>query len=273
MDVHPGKRRVPVRAGETLLDAGLRAAMPMPFECRSGGCGVCRATVLNGKVDPGPYQPSALSEQARARGEVLLCCACALSDVEIELEAGAALRDSAAPLYTATVSALAPLAHDVMGVELALDDGQEITYEAGQYINVVLDDGARRSYSFTEPSATASRIPLHIRRVPGGRFSTQVFEQMGVGDKLRIEGPLGAFTLHEPSAKPLIFVAGATGFAPVKSLLEQAFRLGITRPLYLYWGVRRRRDLYMAGLPERWAREHANFRFVPVLSDPTAEDQ
>ncbi len=272
MDVHPGKRRVPVRAGETLLDAGLRAAVPMPFECRSGGCGVCRATVLNGSVDPGPYQPSALSEQARARGEVLLCCACALSDVEIELEAGAALREGALPIHAATVTQLAPLAHDVMRVELTLDDGQTMTYEAGQYINIVLDDGARRSYSFTEPSATTQRIPLHIRRVPGGRFSTQVFERMRVGDTLRIEGPLGEFILHEPSEKPLIFVAGATGFAPVKSLLEQAFRLGIRRPLHLYWGVRQRRDLYLAELPERWAREHANFHFVPVLSDAAPED-
>jgi NAD(P)H-flavin reductase/ferredoxin len=272
MEVHPGRRKVPVRAGETLLDAGLRASVPMPFECRSGGCGVCRATVLNGKVDLGPYQPSALPEQARARGEVLLCCACALSDVEIELEAGAALRDGAAPLYTATVSRVEPLAHDVMGVELTVDDSQTLTYEAGQYVNVVLDDGARRSYSFTEPSATTGRIPLHIRRVPGGRFSTRVFESMRVGDKLRIEGPLGQFVLHEPSDKPLIFVAGATGFAPVKSLLEQAFRIGITRPLYLYWGVRQRRDFYLADLPERWTREHPNFRYVPVLSEPATED-
>jgi NAD(P)H-flavin reductase/ferredoxin len=273
MEVHPGRRKVKVRAGETLLDAGLRAAVPMPFECRSGGCGVCRATVLNGEVDPGPYQPAALPPQARARGEVLLCCACALSDVEIELEAGAALRDGALPIRTATVRQLTPLAHDVMGVELTLDDGQAITFEAGQYINILLDDGARRSYSFTEPSATTDRIALHIRKLPGGRFSTQVFEKMRVGDRLHIEGPLGEFVLHEPSEKPLIFVAGATGFAPVKSLLEQAFRLSIARPLYLYWGVRRRRDFYLAELPERWAHEHPNFHYVPVLSEPGPDDE
>jgi NAD(P)H-flavin reductase/ferredoxin len=272
MDVHPGRHHVPVRAGETLLDAGLRAQVPLPFECRSGGCGVCRATVLAGEVDPGAYQPSALPAAARARGEVLLCCARALSDVEIELEPGAALREGALPPLEATVAALAPLAHDVMQVELALAPGTTVTYAAGQYINVVLDDGARRSYSFTEPSATTGRIVLHIRRLPGGRFSTQVFESLRVGDVLRIEGPLGSFLLHEPSERPLIFVAGATGFAPVKSLLEQAFRLGITRPLYLYWGVRKRRDLYLADLPERWAREHPNFHYVPVLSEPGADD-
>ncbi len=273
MDVHPGNRAVAVRAGETLLDAGLRSGVPMPFECRSGGCGVCRATVLNGEVDPGPYQPSALSAEARAGGAVLLCCACALSDLEIELEAGAALRERALPLLEATVTGLTPLTHDVMGVELTLDADRSIAYEAGQYVNVVFDDGARRSYSFTEPSASTGRIALHVRRVPGGRFSTQVFESMQVGDRLRVEGPLGEFMLQEPSEKPLIFVAGATGFAPVKSLLEQAFRLGIRRPLHLYWGVRRRRDFYLTDLPERWAREHANFHFVPVLSEAAPDDR
>jgi NAD(P)H-flavin reductase/quinol-cytochrome oxidoreductase complex cytochrome b subunit/ferredoxin len=272
MTVHPGNRGVPVRAGETLLDAGLRAQLPMPFECRSGGCGVCRASVLAGEVDPGPYQPSALSDEARARGDVLLCCAVALSDVEVEFEEGAALRERPLPIYSATVTRLRPLASEVMLIELTLDDGNAISYEAGQYINIVFADGARRSYSFTEPSATTGKVVLHIRLVPGGRFSGHVFGHMRVGERLSFEGPLGEFVLREPSARPLIFVAGATGFAPVKSLLEQAFRMGVRRPLHLYWGVRKRRDLYMPELPERWAREHANFTFVPVLSEPGPDD-
>jgi len=276
MTLHPGNRTVPVRAGETLLDAGLRAQLALPFECRSGGCGVCRATLLAGSVDPGDYQKLALSDAARERGEVLLCCACALSDVEVELEAGAALRERALAQFEATVARLEPLAHDVLLAELALEPGRTITYEAGQYINILLPDGARRSYSFTEPSATTDRITLHIRHMPGGRFTTQVFHTMRVGDTLRFEGPLGDFVLREPEPGarqgPLIFVAGATGFAPVKSLLEQAFRLGLQRPLHFYWGVRRRRDLYLNDLPAAWAAAHGNFHFVPVLSEATAED-
>ncbi len=272
MTVHPGNRSVPVRAGETMLDAGLRAQLPMAFECRSGGCGVCRASVLAGEIDPGPYQPSALPDEARARGEVLLCCACALSDVEVEFEEGAALREQPLPVYAATVTRLQPLAPEVMLIELTLDDGHMITFEAGQYINILLEDEARRSYSFTEPSATTGKIALHVRRIPGGRFSGRVFETMRVGEQLSFEGPLGEFVLREPSERPLIFVAGATGFAPVKSLLEQAFRMGVRRPLYLYWGVRKRRDLYLPELPERWAREHANFTYVPVLSEPGPDD-
>jgi NAD(P)H-flavin reductase/ferredoxin len=272
LTVHPGNRTVPVRAGETLLDAGLRATVPMPFDCRSGGCGVCKATVLNGEVDPGVYQKNALSDAERAQGRILLCCACALSDLEIEYEAGAGVRERAAPVWTARVERLDKLAHDVMLIALRLPEGHPITFEAGQYLNVLLDDGDRRSYSFTTRGGTTDRVELHIRRMPGGKFSTQVFDRMRVGDTVRFEGPLGEFVLREPSERPLVFVAGATGFAPVKSLLEEAFHRGITRPLHLYWGVRQRRDLYLDELPERWQAEHPHFRFVPVLSEPAPSD-
>lgn len=273
MTVHPGRIAAPVRDGETLLDAGLRAGIALPYECRSGGCGVCKATMIGGEVEMTGYQPSALSEQERQAGRILLCCACAKSDVEFEYEEDAARRGTEIREYTARVERLEPIGHDVMLMALRLPAGERIAFEAGQYVNVILDDGARRSYSFTVPSGSTDLVELHVRLVPGGRFTTAVFETMEPGDALRLEGPIGSFTLHEPSDKPLIFVAGATGFAPVKSLLEQAFILGIERPLMLYWGVRSRRDLYMAELPERWAREHPNFRFVPVLSEPAPEDR
>ncbi len=272
LTAHPGRQGAPVRVGETLLDAGLRAGIPLPYECRSGGCGVCKATMIGGEVEMSGYQPSALSAEERRAGRILLCCARALSDVEFEYEQDAAARGTQIDTYEAQVERLAPLAHDVMLVALRLVDGREIAFEAGQYVNVVLEDGARRSYSFTTPSGTTGLIELHVRRMPGGLFTSRVFDSMKVGDRLTLEGPVGSFVLHEPSEKPLIFVAGATGFAPVKSLLEQAFRMGIERPLYLYWGVRQRRDLYLTELPERWAREHPNFHFVPVLSEAAPED-
>ncbi len=273
MTVHPGRRSVPIRPAETLLDAGLRAGIALPFECRSGGCGLCKVTVIHGEVQMSGYQPSAISDEERRAGRVLTCCTSALSDVEFEYEDDAAARGTSATTYDVRVESLEPLAHDVMQLTLGLAEGARIAYSAGQYLNVVLDDGARRAYSFTTPSGASDRIVLHIRKVEGGRFTTQVFGSMRVGDTLQIEGPLGSFVLHEPSERPLIFVAGATGFAPVKSLLEESFVLGIARPLYLYWGVRSRRDFYLYELPERWAREHANFSFVPVLSDPLPEDQ
>jgi len=270
MTVHPGRQLAPVRPGETLLDAGLRASIALPFECRSGGCGVCKATLIGGQVEMSGYQKSALSDDERAAGRILTCCATAVTDVEFEYEENAATRGSTIERYRAKVERLDQLAHDVMLVALRLQDGRRIGFEAGQYLNVILEDGARRSYSFTVPSGETDLVELHVRLMPGGRFTTRVFESMKPGDEIEFEGPVGSFVLHEPSDKPLIFVAGATGFAPVKSLLEQAFGLGIERPLYLYWGVRQRRDLYLMELPQRWAREHPNFRFVPVLSEPEA---
>jgi len=272
LTAHPGRQGAPVRPGETLLDAGLRASIPLPYECRSGGCGVCKATLIGGQVEMSGYQPSALSEDERQAGRILLCVACALSDVEFEYEPDAAARGTVVGTYEARVERLERLAHDVMLLALRLPEGQRIEFEAGQYLSIILDDGSRRSYSFTTPSDATDLVELHVRLMPGGRFTTHVFETMKLGDTVKFEGPLGSFVLHEPSDKPLIFVAGATGFAPVKALLEQAFRMGIERPLYLYWGVRRPRDLYLTELPGEWARAHPNFHFVPVLSEPAPED-
>lgn len=270
--VHPGNTTLSARPGETLLEAGLRAELPIPFSCRAGGCGLCRARLLNGQVDDGGDQAVALTAEQRRQGDILLCCSCAESDVEIELDAGSVLAQAAAAGYRARVVELTRLSSDVMKVGLDLLEGRRMQFEAGQFVQVVLEDGQRRAYSFTVPSGETHRIDLHIRLMPGGLFTTRVFESMKLGDELQIEGPLGNFVLREPSPRPLIFVAGATGFAPVKSLLEEAFRNGLGKQMHFYWGVRRPQDLYMRELPEQWAREHANFHFVPVISEPQPGD-
>ena len=269
--LHPGNRTDSAREGETVLDAALRQGVPLAFECRNGGCGECKCALLNGSIDYGVYQKSALPDAERAAGKFLACCATPLTDIELEYEEGAAQREHAR-LYAARVEKLERLAHDVMLVRLRLEGGERIVFAAGQFINVILEDGERRAYSFSTAPRETDVIELHVRLIPGGRFTMHVFNAMKEGDTLRFEGPLGVSALHE-GKKPLIFVAGATGFAPVKSMLEFAFASGIKRPLIFYWGVRRRHDLYMPELPERWQREHRNFRFVPVLSEPAPEDQ
>ena len=269
--LHPGNRTVTAREDETVLDAALRQGVPLPFECRNGGCGVCKCALLNGELDYGPYQKSALPDAERVAGKFLSCCATPLSDIEVEYEEGAARREHARA-YAARVEKLERLAHDVMLLRLRLEGGERIAFAAGQFIDIILEDGERRAYSFTTAPQETDVLDLHVRLVPGGRFTTHVFNAMKEGDALRFEGPLGVSAIRE-GRKPLIFVAGATGFAPVKSMLEFAFASGLKRPMIFYWGVRRRRDLYMAELPERWQREHGNFRFVPVLSDPAPEDE
>ncbi|MEW5709098.1 MAG: cytochrome b N-terminal domain-containing protein [Pseudomonadota bacterium] len=271
--VHPDNRIIPVREGESLLDAALREGLPVPFDCRSGGCGQCKGTILYGTVDHGAYQPSALTEEERRLGKALFCCATPLSDLEIEYQPVGAPGGIAPRVYTAQVHKLQRLAEDVMQVFLKLEGGEKIRYYPGQYINVLLPDGEKRSFSFARaPHEAESLIELHIRWIPGGKYTTHVFTEMREGEVVHFEGPLGAFFLREDSDKPIIFVAGATGFAPVKAMLEHAFHVGLKRKMILYWGTRRLQDMYMKELPERWEREHPNFTFVPVLSAPEPED-
>ncbi|HEY5899697.1 MAG TPA: cytochrome b N-terminal domain-containing protein [Burkholderiales bacterium] len=271
MLVRPDNRIVMVREGETVLDAGLREGIALPFECRNGGCGQCKATLASGNVDYGAYQPDVLTEAERAAGAVLTCSCTPLGDIELEYVPAKTPGNLPIRVREASVESMERLAPDVMRVILKLEDGP-IEFYAGQYINIVLEDGAKRSFSFATAPQVHDRIELHIRRIPGGRFTGQVFERMQPGDRLRFEGPLGSFFLRESADKPMIFVAGSTGFAPVKSMLEYAFARGLRRPMLLYWGVRRPADLYLAALPEQWAREHPTFKFVPVVSDPEPED-
>ncbi len=273
MLVRPDNRIVAVRAGDTILDAALREGIALPFECRNGGCGQCKATLAYGEVDHGAYQKEALTQAERDAGQILTCCAQPRGDIEIEYLPAKTPGGIRPREWLATVERLEKLAPDVMRVILALEGGERISFYAGQYINVLLEDGARRSFSFATAPQESARIELHIRRIEGGRYTGHVFERMRAGDKLRFEGPLGAFFLREDTDKPIIFVAGSTGFAPVKSMLEHAFARGLRRRMLLYWGTRQRADMYLAALPEQWAREHANFTFVPVLSDPAPEDR
>ncbi len=270
--VHPDNRIVPAREGETILDAGLREGVTLPFECRYGGCGVCKGRILYGAVDHGAYQPSVLTEAEKREGKALFCCATPLSDVEVEYVPVTTPGGVPVRTCTARVQRMTRLAENVMQVFLKPEGGEVLRFYAGQYINIILPDGERRSFSFaTAPEATES-IELHIRWIHGGRFTTHVFAAMKEGDVVRFEGPLGSFFLREDSTKPIIFVAGATGFAPVKSMVEYAFGTGMKRKMILYWGVRTLKDLYLGELPRRWEKEHDNFEFVPVLSDPAPED-
>jgi NAD(P)H-flavin reductase len=274
LTVRPGDETVTARPGETILEAGLRTGVPLPFECRSGGCGVCKCTIVQGAVDYGVYQAHALTEEERRAGKALMCCAIPLSDLDLECENVGAVSDIPIRTFMARVQKLESLSRDVMRVCLKPLDIEPLRFHAGQYLNIVLEDRERRAFSFaTAPHDNSGLIELHVKLVPGGAFTTYVFNAMKEGDLLRCEGPLGSFYLREESDRPIIFVAGATGFAPVKSMVEHAFHAGLKRPMHLYWGVKSLEDMYMKELPGQWAREHDHFRFIPVLSEPKPEDR
>lgn len=193
LTVDPGARQLTVREGETLLDAGLREGLPLRFECRNGGCGQCMCSVLQGQVDHGPYQPAALPDALKAQGMALMCCAKPLDDLTIEIEWADALATPPLPLVVVVghVESMERMADDMMRVVIALPEGQRIDFAAGQHIHIVLDDGQRRAYTLFNPPHENTRIELHIRHVPGGRFTAHVFSGMQLSDRVNFEGPLG----------------------------------------------------------------------------------
>ncbi len=265
----PGQHSFTVEPGQTILEAAIQQRIGLPYGCRDGKCGSCTAELMSGEVDYPSGKTHALTGQPETA--CLTCQAVPTSDLVLrvsELETAAEITVRTLPCRIAEKTMLN---HDVIRLRLKLPDGQRLQFLAGQYLEFMLADGRKRAFSMASAPHDDELIELHVRRVPGGEFTDFVFDQMQEKAILRIQGPLGTFVLREASQRPMIFIGGGTGFAPVKGLLEHAFHLGIERPMTLYWGVRSRRDLYLAELPEQWAKEHANFRYVPVLSEPDAD--
>ncbi len=269
--IRPSGHSFSVDADESVLTAALREGFNLPYGCRNGACGSCKGKLLAGRVDYGDYQETALSELERAQGFALFCCAKPQEDIEIECREVGAARDIPIRKMPCRVQRMERAAEDVMIVELRLPQNERLQYLAGQYLDMVMKDGQRRSFSMANPPHADEFLQLHIRNY-GGAFSKHVFERMKERDILRFEGPYGSFFLREESDKPIILVASGTGFAPIKAIIEHAFHIGLTRPMTLYWGGRRRTDVYLDALASQWAADHAGFRYVPVLSEPASED-
>jgi len=262
----------PAEPGDSILQAAMNAGLLLPYGCRDGACGSCKGKLISGEVDFGEYAEKALPAEEKAKGAVLFCQAKALSDVVIEARDVRKAGDVPIRKLPARVAKLERAADDVMIVTLNLPANEKLQFSAGQYLDILQRDGSRRSFSMGHSPQDAGGVELHVRLVAGGSFTQHVFTAMKERDILRFEAPLGTFFLREESPKPIVFVASGTGFAPIKSILLDAFAKGITRPMVLYWGGRRPKDMYMNALCEQWAAEHPNFKYVPVISDALPED-
>jgi len=270
--VQPSGQGFEVDEGESVLAAALRQGVMLPYGCKNGACGSCKGKILEGAVDYGHYHARVLTEAERAHGKALFCQAKPLGHLVIESRTIGAAKDIAVRLLPCRVQKLERVADDVMIVGLKLPANERLQFLAGQYIDFLLKGGERRSFSMANAPHADELLELHIRHVAGGSFTDHVFARMKERDILRLEGPLGSFFLREDSAKPAVLVASGTGFAPMKSILESAFHRKLERPLVLYWGARRPKDLYLNALAESWAREHPNFRYIPVVSEARPED-
>jgi len=268
----PSGNAFEVPEGDAILAAALNAGFHLPYGCRNGACGSCKGRLLAGEIDYGKYQHTALSEDERAAGYALFCVAKPLSDLTIESREIGAVKDLVVKKLPCRVQRIERVTDDVVILQLKLPANERLQFLAGQYIEFILKDGARRSFSMANPPHADEFLELHVRFVSGGTFTDHVFNKMKERDILRFEGPLGSFFLRE-SEKPIVFVASGTGFAPIKAMIESAFKQGLERPMTLYWGGRRPQDLYLDALARGWADARPQqFKYVPVISDGLPED-
>ncbi|MES2489902.1 MAG: 2Fe-2S iron-sulfur cluster-binding protein [Pseudomonadota bacterium] len=260
-----------VDEGETLLAAGLRQHLALPFGCQSGGCGSCRVRLTAGEVEY-PFAPAALSQGEIDAGYILMCLARAKSDLTIDLHQPPQIEELRPRKLPSRVMYKRMLSHDVIQLMLKLPKGDNLRYLPGQYLDILLEDGRRRSFSIAN-APNAETLELHLRIAPGGRFAKWVLEEMPEKAILRLEAPLGAFYIREDSQRPIVLMAGGTGFSPAKAMLEEILPKHSARSVHLFWGGRAQDDLYMDAEVRAWAEQYPQFRYTPVLTEPNADWQ
>lgn len=263
-----------VNEGEAILTAALRQGVMLPYSCKNGTCGSCKGRILEGEVHYPFHPPMALQRSDYAAGNALLCQAEPQEDLVIEVREIEALRDIEIRMLPARVAAKTQLSPSVVRLRLTLPKGQRLQFLAGQYVDVLLKGGKRRAFSIASCPSLEDEIELHIRHVEGGDFTGYVFDTLKELDIIRFEGPLGNFFVrNDQPERPMIMVGGGTGFAPLKSMIENLLEQGDQREIHLYWGARQREELYLDDLPQQWAKQHAHIHYQQAVSeeDHTAE--
>jgi CDP-4-dehydro-6-deoxyglucose reductase len=274
--VQPSGHQFTCEADETVLSAAIRAGIGLPYGCKNGACGSCKGKVLEGELSHKPHQQRALSDIEKAQGMSLFCCSKPVGDIVIEQRELSGFGDIPIRKMPCRIARIERPAPDVAIVSLQLPANERLQFRAGQFLEFILKDGRRRSYSMATPPSENNRVELHIRHMPGGAFTDHVFgagaTQMKLREIQRVEGPFGSFFLRDDSDKPIVFLASGTGFAPIKAIIERMAQQEVKRPAVLYWGGRRPQDLYMHAKAEEWARTLPGFSYVPVVSDAKPED-
>lgn len=269
--LQPSGHQFTVNENETILDAALEYGVTIPYGCRGGRCCACKGKLISGDIRYSE-QPAGITREEMAQGDALFCKAMATSDLEIEVSEILDIDQIRPDRTPCKVHRLEKLSHDVIRLYLKLPDAKRIPFFAGQYLDIIQENGEHRSFSIANAPHDDDFIELHIRHVEGGEYTHHIFHELKEKDILRIEMPLGNFFLRENNERPIVMMGGGTGFAPLKSMIEHAMHLKLERPIHLFWGVRSLRDLYLAELPQEWARKYPLLRFTPVLSEPMKDD-
>ena len=257
-----------VKEGEAILTAALRQGVMLPYSCKNGTCGSCKGRVLQGEVHYPFHPPLALERSDYAVGNALMCQAEPLQDLVIQVREIEAVRDIEIRMLPARVIGKSRLSPNVIRLRLKLPKSQRLQFLAGQYVDVLLAGGKRRAFSIASCPSLEDEIELHIRHVEGGDFTGYVFDTLKEMDIIRFEGPLGNFFVrNDDPQRPMIMLGGGTGFAPLKSMIENLLEQGDRREIHLYWGARSCEELYMDELPRQWARQFPHIHYRQAVSE------
>ncbi len=268
----PSKHSFTVKQNESVLDAALRQGYSLSYGCRNGACGSCVSKLIEGTVDYPHGVPPTLESNEHDKTATVLCQAIALTDITIEAQEIAAINDIPVKTLPCRVTLIAHLTHDVIEMRLKLPVTERLQFLAGQYLDFLLKDGRRRSFSIANTPHNDEYIELHIRHIQDGQFTGRVFDEIHEKDILRIEGPKGSFYLREESHRPAIMMAGGTGIAPIKAMVEYSLAANLSNPIHIYWGAESLRDLYMHEILLKWAENYEHIQYTPVLNNPKPDD-
>lgn len=267
VDIRQAGRTIAVPGGITLLEAALAAGIPYPHGCRSGRCGSCKSRLVSGKVDHLDHSRFALSDADMAQGLILACRAIPTTDAIVAwLGEDEETISHPRRRLNSRVVAISDATHDIKRIHLAFDGTSPPVFTAGQYARLTFPGAPTRDYSIANGPGERE-FEFHIRRVAGGAATQHIHALLKLGDQVLVEGPFGSSYLREQHTGPILCVAGGSGLAPIKGIVEAAVAFGMKQPIHVYFGARSDRDLYLVDHFADLARRHTNLRFTPVLSD------
>ena len=260
INIQPANIHYQASSDTTLLDAALANKLSLQHSCKKGTCGTCSATVLSGVIKNE-------SGELVNTGAVLTCQSYAQSDVVLKATYYPELADIPCVTLPCKIDQQSFLTDDILIITLRLPPTTPFRYLPGQYIDLIAG-GIRRSYSIANTCIEGTRIELHVRLLPEGEFS-QVLKHSTLHQLMRLEGPKGTFFIRE-ATNPIVFLAGGTGFAPVKAMVEGLLANKSARQIYIYWGMPRASSLY-TDVGKSWTNEYDQVHYVPVISSEDAE--
>jgi len=273
VQIKPSGHEFFVDGNDSLLEAALRAGLALDYGCSAGSCGKCKAKILSGQVQKTRHADYVLSAAEKNAGVMLMCCNTAVVDLVIEAHEAHGAADMPLQEIEARVKAVSPVGDDMRLLHLQTPRSNRLRFLAGQSVSLLLPGGQRASCPVASCPCDDRNLQFHIRRRAGDAFAERVFDGLGAADSVRIEGPRGTFVLDEESSRPLVFIAGDSGFAPIKSLIEHAMALEAAESLSLVWIASAPGGHYLDNLCRSWGDALDDFRYVPLTLEGVASPE